>query len=128
MSLLVEPSLSQGLTYDARGAARGQSIRVRVVSADPREAGRREPGTCPATSGLVSVTRVRGVPCTRALRIARDWLARTGYTPGIDDPPENGLRLSVAGYTCSYRQAGSADGMTRCTQGKRLIVFELAID
>lgn len=77
-------------------------------------------------SSDVFLIDAKGISCAKALPVAKKWLAATGYTFGLDDPPNDGLVLQVSGYRCVYREisSGGAAGVqarTTCTQGKKII-------
>ena len=110
-----------GVGADAAHRPIGSVTLVAAGLAPPR------PGSCPASSGTVSVISRKGVGCAEGLRIAKRWLARTGYTPGLDGPPRNGLRLSVSGYSCVFRRNRTRDGTTTCTAAAKRIRFLVRI-
>lgn len=79
-----------------------------------------------AISSDVFLIDAKGISCAQALPVAKKWLAATGYTFGLDDPPTDGLVLQVSGYRCVYREisSGGAAGVqarTTCTKGKKVI-------
>lgn len=67
----------------------------------------------------------KGVTCSKALAVAKKWLAADGYTFGLDDPPRNGSVIQVSGYRCVFREIRPARngmyGRTTCSASGKVI-------
>lgn len=78
-----------------------------------------------AVAADVYLINATGLSCASAMTIAKRWLAASGYTFGLDDPPADGEVARVGSYRCVHRDlkpgTTALRSRTACTSGRKAV-------